>query len=92
MLLAATIVKALVEIALFSVLAQGLVGLFSPSTRKQNPVYQLLGVLTAPVNRLVRFILPRFVLDAHVPMASVFFLSLLWLTALVLKAAATGQA
>lgn len=88
MLLAATIVKAWVEIALFSLLAQGLVGLFSPSTRAQNPIYRFLGILTEPINRVVRALLPRFVVDAHVPLASALFLALLWLAALLFKAAA----
>lgn len=88
MLLVATLTKALIEIALFSLLAQGLVGLFSPSTRAQNPVYRLLAVLTAPVNRVVRAVMPRFVLDAHVPLVSVFFLVLLWLASVVMKVAA----
>lgn len=88
MLLLATIVKALAEIALLSFIAQGLVGLFSPSTRGRNPVYRLLAVLTAPVNRCVRRVLPRFVVDAHVPLVSVLLLIVLWGAALFLKVAA----
>jgi uncharacterized protein YggT (Ycf19 family) len=80
-----SIAKALVEIAAMSMAAQLLVGLFSPSNREANLIYRLFTVVTQPVNRVVRYIMPRFVLNEHIPFASLFVLAMLWLGLLMLK-------
>lgn len=85
MLLAISIVKGLIEVALASYLAQGLVGMFSPKTRHQNPIYQLFGVLTRPINQLIRKITPRVVLDQHIPLLGFLLLITLWVCTLILK-------
>jgi uncharacterized protein YggT (Ycf19 family) len=74
-----SIIKALIEVAGMSIIAQGIVGLFNPSSRESNPIYQLFGILTKPIHRVVRKITPKQVVDQHVPMVSFFFLLLLWL-------------
>lgn len=80
-----SIAKALVEIAAMSLVAQMLVGLFSPSTREANPIYRLFSVITKPVNTAVRRIMPAFVLNQHIALVSLFLLLLLWLALLMLK-------
>jgi uncharacterized protein YggT (Ycf19 family) len=77
--------KALVEVAAMSIAAQMLVGMFAPSRRESNPIYRLFDVITRPIHRLVRRLMPRVVLDQHVPLASLFVLCVLWLCLLWLK-------
>ncbi len=80
-----SIAKALVEIAAMSIAAHMIVGLFSPSNREANPIYRLFTVITQPIHTLVRRISPRVVLDAHIPLVSLFVLALLWLGLLIFK-------
>lgn len=80
-----SIAKALVEIAAMSMAAQLLVGMFSVSRRETNPIYCLFTVVTQPVNSVVRHIMPRFVLNEHIPFASLLLLALLWLGLVMLK-------
>lgn len=79
MLFIVSIIKALVEVAAISIVAQMIVGLFSPSTREKNPIYQLFGIITKPVNALVRKITPKQIIDGHIPLVSFFLLLVLWL-------------
>jgi uncharacterized protein YggT (Ycf19 family) len=74
-----SILRALVEVALLSLLGQGLVGLLSGARRLNNPVYQLFAVITRPVVRMTRFLTPRVILDRHVPFVAFFLLFWLWL-------------
>lgn len=85
MLLAITIAKALIEVAAASLLAQGIVALFSPKNRHQNPIYQLFGILTRPINQCVRRIAPKVILDQHIPILSFLLLTLLWVCTVILK-------
>lgn len=59
--------KAMVEVAGFAYLGQGLVGLLSGVKRDQNFVYVLFKIVTNPVTKLARFLAPRFVPDRHIP-------------------------
>lgn len=68
--------KALVEVAALSLLAQGVVGLLAGKSRQDNFVYRLLLIITSPVTRLVRFITPRVVADSHIGLVT--FLLLFW--------------
>ncbi len=79
MLFAISVLKALVEIAAMSIIAQMIVALFSPATREQNPIYQLFGIIAKPVNTFVRKITPKQIVDQHVPLVSFFLLLVLWL-------------
>jgi uncharacterized protein YggT (Ycf19 family) len=88
---AASLVKMWVEIAALSLAAQGIVGIFSPSQREQNPVYRLFGVVTRPVNALVRRITPAFVVDKHIAFVSFFYLAVLWVSALAIKVSFAAQ-
>ena len=80
-----SIAKALVEIAAMCLVAQMLVGLFSPAHRESNPIYQLFAIVTRPVNSLVRLMMPRFVINEHITFASLFVLATLWFGLLMLK-------
>ena len=57
--------KAVVEVAGFAYLGQGLVALFSGSRREQNVIYQVFRIVTGPVTRATRLLMPRFIPDRH---------------------------
>lgn len=68
--------KAVVEVAGFAYLGQGLVALFSGSRREQNVIYQVFRIVTGPVTRATRLLMPRFIPDRHLPFVA--FGLLLW--------------
>jgi hypothetical protein len=72
------IFRALVEVALLSLLAQGLVGLLSGARRADNPIYQLFQIITGPAVKLMRKIAPPQVLDKHLPFVAFFTLFWVW--------------
>lgn len=96
MLQVIVILKALAEIAAVAMLGQGILWVIAGRKREDNLVYKLFKTLTSPVMRLTRWITPRLVLDRHLWLVAVFWISLLWiaLTAAkinaVLGAAAAG--
>jgi hypothetical protein len=81
MLIVATALKLIAEIALLALLGQWLVGLMSGAARGRNPVYVLLQLLGKPWIRAARWLSPRVVLDRHVPLVAVFLLLLIWAAA-----------
>lgn len=74
-----SLLKALLEVALLAFLAQGVVALFNWPRRHRNPVYQLLGIVLRPALALVRWGVPRHVLDRHIPIATFILLTAAWL-------------
>ena len=76
-LLVITMLRAVIEIAGWFMLAQGLLYVLAGRKRNDNFVYQLFSILTRPVFRLTRAVSPRLVRDEHIPFAA--FLILLWL-------------
>lgn len=91
-----TILKALIEIAGFSLLGQGVLYVFAGSGRDRNFVYNLFKAVTAPVFKLTRLVTPRFVLDRHIWLLAPLVLALLWITVTYFKIRialeATGRA
>ena len=85
MLLAAIVVKGLVEVVLLVLLGQGILFVFAGANRHQNLVYRLFATVTSPVMKATRRITPRFVVDQHIWMVALFLLVALWLVALALK-------
>lgn len=75
--------KALIEVAGFAYLGQGLVALFSGARREQNVVYQIFRILTSPVSRATRFLMPAFVPDRHIPFVAFGLLLWAWIFTLV---------
>jgi hypothetical protein len=85
MLLLASCLKLIAEIALLALAGQWLLGLLAGSQRDGNFVYQLLQIVTRPFVRLTRLLSPRLVLDRHIPLATFGLLLSLWLLATLLK-------
>jgi uncharacterized protein YggT (Ycf19 family) len=85
MLLLTTSIKLLAEIALMCLLGQGLLALLAGAGRDRNPFYRVLAMVTGPVVRGTRRIVPRLVLDRHVPLVAFLLLGFLWCAATVVK-------
>ncbi|KWT78665.1 MULTISPECIES: hypothetical protein [unclassified Variovorax] len=85
MLLVATSVKLIAEIALLAMAGQWLLGLLAGRGRESNFFYRLLQILTNPVVKAVRLITPRFVLDRHIPLAAFLALLSVWLLSTIAK-------
>ncbi len=73
------ILRVLVEVAMFSLLGQGLLYLLAGKSRDTNIVYRLFKVITNPVTSAVRAITPRIILDRHISLVAFFLLLWLWL-------------
>lgn len=74
-----SILRALTEVALLTLLGQGLLALLAGARRATNPVYQVFQVVTKPVLHIVRIITPKVILDKHVPFVAFFMLFWLWI-------------
>lgn len=68
------ILKAVNEIALLSLIAQGILFLFAGAKRETNLIYMLFKTIASPVMKIARAITPRFVLDQHIGFVALFLL------------------
>ncbi len=84
--LAVIVLKGLVEVVLFSHIAQAILFLFAGATRERNIVYQVFATVNRPVWRATRFITPRFIVDPHIGFVSFFLLAVLWVGLVLAKA------
>jgi hypothetical protein len=75
-----SIARALVEVAGWFLLGQGVLYVLAGSSREQNPIYRLFRFLTSPVVRLTRAVTPRVIVDRHVPVVAFFLLFWTWVT------------
>jgi len=64
------ILQTLMLVAALALFGQLIVGAFNWGRRNENFVYQLFGIVTRPVVRVVRVITPRVIIDQHVPMVA----------------------
>lgn len=78
-LLLVSILRALVEVAGFALLGQGALALLAGKHRHTNMFYGILRTVTGPVVKAVRYITPRVILDAHIPLVTFFLLFWLWI-------------
>lgn len=74
-----SILRALTEVAMLTLLGQGLLALLAGSRRATNPIYQLFQTITRPALRIARFITPRVIVDKHLPFVAFFLLFWLWI-------------
>ena len=79
------ILKALAEVALFAFLAQGILYWFAGAKRDTNFVYTTFKLLTSPVTKFTRLIMPRVILDQHISMLAFFLLLFVWLVLTIAK-------
>jgi hypothetical protein len=85
MLLAITAVKLLAEIALLALVGRWLLGLLAGAKREGNVFYQVLSIVTRPVERMTRLLSPRVVLDRHIPLAAALLLLSVWVGSTLMK-------
>jgi hypothetical protein len=89
MLWLALTLKLLCEVALLALLGQaalhGLLRLLGSTAPEHNPMARVLGVVARPPLALTRALLPRLVLDRHLPLAAGAWLLGLWLAATAWK-------
>ena len=73
-LLLVTILRALVQLAGYALIGQGIVAVLAGRQRDQNIFYIALKLIASPAVKAVRFIMPRFIIDAHIPYLTFFLL------------------
>jgi hypothetical protein len=91
MLLTITLIKLIAEIALLALLGRWLLGVLAGQKREANLFYQVLGIVTRPVERFTRLVSPRLVLDRHIPLATGLLLLSTWVVVTLLKIQACLQ-
>ena len=74
-----SVLRALVEVALLALLAQGVLALLAGGRRHSNFVYRLFLVITGPVLKVCRWITPKVIIDKHLPFVAFFLLFWLWI-------------
>ena len=74
-----TILRALVEVAGWFLIAQGALFLLAGGAHHKNIVYQLFVIVTRPVISATRFMLPKMIVDKHIPFVAFFLLFWLWI-------------
>jgi hypothetical protein len=85
MLLLASAIKLIVEIALMALVGQWVLGLLAGQKRDTNLFYQLLSVMTRPFVKATRLITPRLVIDAHIPLVTFLLLAMIWVVATYIR-------
>lgn len=76
--------KAIVEVAGCAYLGQALVAAFAGSRRHENFVYQIFKILTNPIERATRFLMPKFIPDRHIPFVAFGILLWIWFFTIVM--------
>jgi hypothetical protein len=80
-----SIARAVVEVAGWFLLGQGVLYLLAGRSRESNAIYRLFRFLASPVVRLTRAVTPRVIVDRHVPIVAFFLLFWTWVLLQVLK-------
>jgi hypothetical protein len=82
-LLLVVIVKALAELAGMFLLGRGLLWVLAGRKRMDNIFYQVLAVLTDPIIRVARWMMPRVVMDSYIPAIAFGLVLWVWLAIVV---------
>lgn len=80
-----SIVRALVEVALLSLLGQGALAVLAGSRRAENPVYRLFEIVVRPAIVLARLLLPRRFAERRLAVWAFCLMLTLWLSLAYLK-------
>ncbi len=79
------ILKGVNEVALMALIGQGALFILAGSRREGNFVYTLLKTITAPIHKVTRWLAPRFIVDAHIGVLSLFLLLLVEAILIIIK-------
>lgn len=74
-----SIARALVEVAGYALIGQGVLAILAGKSRDENVIYRLLQSVTMPAVKTVRLITPRMIIDRHIPLITFFVLFWLWI-------------
>ena len=74
-----SILRGLAEIAGMFLLAQGALFLLAGGRHERNTVYQLFRIVTRPVIGATRRLVPKVIIDRHIPFVAFFLLFWLWI-------------
>ena len=85
-LLLIVILKALVEIAALSLLAQGILRILAGRNYQQNFAYRLFQVVASPVIKLARMVSPRCIDQQYLGLVAFLLLFWMWLALIYAKA------
>jgi len=80
------LLKALVEVAALSLLAQGVLRVLAGRGYQQNPVYRLFQVIASPAISLARVVTPRFIAQQYLGLIAFLLLFWMWLALIYAKA------
>jgi|SRR5688572_14041953 hypothetical protein len=78
-LLLVVIIKALAELAGMFLLGRGLLFVLAGGKRMDNIFYQVLAVVTDPIIRATRWLMPRAVMDGYIPAIAFGLVLWIWL-------------
>ena len=78
-LLLVVILKALAELAGMFLLGRGLLFVLAGGKRMENIFYQVLAIVTDPIIRATRWIMPRALLDSYIPAVAFGLVAWIWL-------------
>lgn len=78
-LLVLVIVKALAELAGMFLLGRGLLWVLAGGKQMDNVFFQVIAVLTNPVIRAARWVVPRAVMDSYIPAIAFGIVAWIWL-------------
>ncbi|MDD5388108.1 MAG: hypothetical protein PHD37_02110 [Gallionellaceae bacterium] len=84
-LLLVSTARALVEVAGFALIGQGLLALIAGKQRHGNLFYRILQIISGPVVSVARMLSPRFIHDSQVPPLAFFLLFCLWILLALVK-------
>jgi hypothetical protein len=78
------LLRALVEVAMLFLLGQGLLALLAGQRRHTNTIYKLFLIVTGPVVKAMRLVMPKQIIDRHLPFIAFavlfwFWIALAWL-------------
>ncbi len=79
------VARALVEVAGYALIGQGVLYVFAGASRHKNFVYQLFVAVTRPVLRAARWLTPRFIDDRFIGLVAFFLVFWLWIALTVAK-------
>lgn len=74
-----TTLRVLTELAGSFLLARGVLSLLAGAGRDGNVVYQILRVITRPAIGATRLMMPKRILDKHIPFVAFFLFLWLWI-------------
>lgn len=84
-LLLIIVLKALVEVAALSLLAQGILRILAGNNYQQNFAYRLFQVIAAPAIMFARWLSPRFIVRQYLGLVAFLLLFWLWLALIYAK-------